>query len=65
MEAKYKEPHPGKIYDFARFTNGIAEEDKIIRKKKIDLTKEEYQEDIEGNIDPIRMDNTDISRFIQ
>ena len=63
LEAKYKEPHPGKIYDFARFTNGIVEEDKITKKKRLDLTKEEYQEDVEGNVDPIKMDNSDTNHL--
>lgn len=59
MEAKYKETHPGKIYDFARFTNGIAEDDKVIKKRKFDLTKEDYQKDARGDVDPIKMDNSD------
>ena len=53
MEAKYKEPHPGKIYDFAKFTNGIAEEDKVTKKRKTDLIKDDYKKDARGDIDPI------------
>lgn len=63
MDDKYKEPHPSKIYDFARFANGITEENKIDNKKRIDLTKEDYKKDIDGNINPIKMDDTDSSRL--
>lgn len=59
MEAKYKEPHPAKHYDFTRFTNGIAEDDKIATKKKVDLIKDDYHKDSKGDVDPIKMDNTD------
>jgi len=63
MEAKYKEPHPAKKYDFAKFTSGIAEEKVVNTKKKSDLTKTDYQTDAQGDIDPIKMDNTD-SKFL-
>lgn len=59
MESKYKEPHPGKTYDFAKFTNGIAEEDKVTKKKKSDLIKDDYKKDDRGDIDPIKTDTSD------
>lgn len=59
MESKHKEPHPGKIYDFSKFTNGISEESKSSRKKKYDLIKEDYKRDSRGDIDPIKTDTTD------
>ena len=59
MESKYKEPHPGKNYDFTKFTNGIAEEEKITKKAKINLTKMDFDKDDMGNVDPINTDNTD------
>lgn len=62
MEAKYKEPHSTKKYDFSKFTNGIADdekEDNLNRRKKTDLTKIDYKSDINGDIDPIKSDNTD------
>lgn len=59
MEAKYKEPHPSKTYDFAKFTNGIAEDDKITKKKKSDLIKDDYPKDARGDIDPIKTDTSD------
>lgn len=59
MESKYKEPHPGKTYDFAKFTNGISEDEKITKKKKSDLIKDDYQKDDKGDIDPIKTDTSD------
>lgn len=60
LEAKYKEPHSSKKYDFNRFTNGIAEEEATItKKKKLDLTKTDYNTDSQGDTDPIKLDNTD------
>lgn len=59
MESKYKEPHPGKTYDFAKFTNGIAEEDKVTKKRKTDLIKDDYKKDDRGDIDPIKTDTSD------
>ncbi len=61
MEDKYKEPHPSKSYDFAKFTSGIAEEERVTKKRKIDLTKMDYNSDSNGDTDPIKMDNTDSS----
>lgn len=64
LEAKYKEPHAAKKYDFAKFTSGIAEEQSpVSKKKKIDLTKTEFATDPQGDIDPIKLDNTD-SKFL-
>ncbi|MCI9287019.1 MAG: TraM recognition domain-containing protein [Clostridia bacterium] len=59
LEAKYKEPHSIKKYDFSRFTNGISEDKIIDKKKKIDLTKTDYNIDSNGDVDPIKTDNTD------
>lgn len=60
LEAKYKEPHSEKKYDFSRFTSGISEEDKVIeKKKKLDLTKTDFEADSKGDIDPIRTDTSD------
>lgn len=65
LEAKYKEPHSSKKYDFSKFASGIAEEDEhsSLKKKKIDLTKTDYKTDERGDIDPIKLDNTD-SKFL-
>ncbi len=64
LEAKYKEPHSTKKYDFSKFTNGIAEEQSpVSKKKKIDLTKIDYSTDAQGDIDPIKLDNSD-SKFL-
>ena len=60
LEDKYKEVHPSKKYDFSRFTSGIAEDEKLSSKKKrTDLTKQDYSTDYNGDIDPIKTDNTD------
>lgn len=63
LEAKYKEPHPTKKYDFSRFTSGIAEDQSPVKKRKIDLTKTDYKTDERGDIDPIKSDNSD-SKFL-
>lgn len=64
LEAKYKEPHSSKQYDFNKFTNGITEDEHSpLKKKKIDLTKEDYTKDAQGDVDPIKLDNTD-SKFL-
>ena len=60
MDAKYKEPHVDKKYDFERFTNGIAEDPEPKKKKTKSWKSEtEFNEDINGDIDPIQMNNTD------
>ncbi len=63
LEAKYKEPHSPKKYDFSRFTNGIAEEKVVNSRKKLDLTKTDFKIDEQGDIDPIKTD-TDDSKFL-
>ena len=64
LEAKYKEPHLPKKHDFSRFTSGIAEDHTSNdKKKKLDLTKTDYSVDAQGDIDPIKTDNTD-SKFL-
>jgi hypothetical protein len=61
IEAKYKERHSGKTYDFEKFTNGIAEEEKVTKKRKSSVIKDGFKKDDRGDVDPIRMDNTDSS----
>ncbi len=63
LEAKYKEPHVAKKYDFTKFTSGITEDESSLKKKKMDLTKQDYITDSQGDIDPIKSDNTD-SKFL-
>ncbi len=63
LEAKYKEPHLPKKYDFSKFTNGISEEPTPEKKKISDLTKSDYITDAYGDIDPIKSDDTD-SKFL-
>ena len=60
MDAKYKEKHPDKKYDFERFTGGIAEDPEPKNKKSKSWKAEtNFNEDINGDIDPIQMDNGD------
>lgn len=61
MDAKYKEPHVDKKYDFEKFTSGIAEDPEPKKKKSKSWKSEtEFHEDINGDIDPIQMDNKDL-----
>lgn len=60
MDAKYKEPHVDKKYDFERFTNGIAEDPEPKKKKsKSWKTETQFNEDQNGDIDPIQMNDND------
>ncbi len=61
MEAKHKEKHPDKQYDFEKFTSGIVEETDT-KKKRTKSWKSEtnFDEDANGDLDPIKMDNDDI-----
>ncbi len=64
MEAKYKEPHSGKFYDFAKFTNGIVEEDTSESNfKKPNFLKKDFEQDSNGDIDPIRTDDDNLNLF--
>ena len=61
MEAKHKEKHADKKYDFEKFTNGIIEDPEP--KKKISATwknETKFNEDENGDVDPIKMDNDDV-----
>lgn len=64
IDAKYKEKHSTKKYDFERFTAGIAK-DPEPKKSKTKSWKSEtnFDEDLNGDIDPIQLDNTD-SKFL-
>lgn len=60
MDAKYKEKHIDKKYDFERFTNGITQDvDSKKKKSKSWKSETEFNEDINGDIDPIQTDTTD------
>jgi hypothetical protein len=62
MEAKYKEHHSVKTYDFAKFNNGITEDEKTGKNKKTtSFIKRDFTVDDRGDVDPIRTDNTDTS----
>ena len=56
MDAKYKEKHKDKIFDFNKFTNGILEGTENIKKKKTSWKDEtEFEKDANGDIDPIQI----------
>jgi len=64
MDAKYKERHADKKYDFEKFTNGITQD--IENKKKPSKSwkaETHFEEDANGDIDPIQMDAND-SKFL-
>lgn len=69
MDAKYKEPHANKKYDFEKFTNGIAEDTKDSGSKKKTSkswkTETSFHKDSNGDIDPIQTDNTDSKFFLE
>ena len=57
MDAKYKEKHVDKKYDFEKFTSGIKE-DIEPKKKQVGWKKEtNYEADVNGDIDPIATDD--------
>lgn len=59
MDSKYKESHKDKKYDFEKFTNGITE-DPEPKKKKSKSWKADtnFDQDDNGDIDPIQLDNS-------
>lgn len=59
LEAKYKEAHSPKKYDFGKVLTGVSE-DKQYGKKNIDLTKADFKTDYHGDIDPIRSDEPNL-----
>lgn len=60
MDAKYKEKHSIKKYDFEKFTAGITKDDEPKKKKSKNWKSEtNFNEDLNGDIDPIQMNNED------
>lgn len=59
MDAKYKEKHPDKKYDFEKFTNGIVEKEPKRRKSNSWKSETEFNEDSNGDLDPIKIDTAD------
>jgi len=58
LEAKFKEPHKVKNYNFDKFNNGLHNEDeKKPKKQKFDPNNVDFDE----NIDPVQTDTTDSS----
>jgi len=64
MEAKHKEKHSDKQYDFEKFTNGIVEDPEPKKKKNVSWkTETKFNEDTNGDVDPIKLDNEDAKFF--
>lgn len=66
LEAKYKEPHNSKNYNFSKFTSGISEETdyKVPKKKKFNYKNMDFTDSNRNDeIDPIKTDSTDSSYF--
>ena len=56
MDAKYKEKHSDKKYDFEKFTSGITENSDNNKGKKVKGWKgeTEFNQDLNGDFDPIK-----------
>ena len=61
LESKYKEPKRLKTYDFSKYTNGIAQEEKP-KKEKFNPQNIDFSN---GDIDPIQYDTTDSKYFFE
>ena len=57
MDARYKEKHSIKNYDFERFTNGISEEEPKKKKHSNWKSETEFEQDLNGDFDPIKSDS--------
>ena len=69
MESKYKEPQKLKKYDFAKFTNGIADGTESTAKRILNKNRGKFAAatssnnnyNIEGEVNPIKTDTSDSS----
>lgn len=57
IDARYKEKHSIKNYDFERFTNGISEEEPKKKKHSNWKSETEFEQDLNGDFDPIKSDS--------
>ena len=58
LDSKYKEKHNDKKYDFEKFTSGIAEEVEPKKKSKSWRQNTNFEQDENGDIDPISTNST-------
>ena len=65
LDAKYKEPHLDKQYNFSRFTTGVSSDDTETKdkKQKFNLKNIKFDRNSSGEIDPIKTNTTD-SNFL-
>ncbi len=63
LPSKYKEKQEIKYFNFSKFTNGISEEktNKNISRKNILSNNTSFEDDENGNVNPIKLDNSDLN----
>lgn len=61
LEAKYKEPHKVKNYNFDKFNSGITHEESNKKKSKKPKLNPDFIDFDENEIDPVQIDTTDSS----
>lgn len=64
LQSKYKEPHYGRTFNFAKFTPGMySEDDKTeARKRKFNYKSVNFDSD-QGEVDPIQTDTSDLDHL--
>ena len=63
LPSKYKEKQAIKLFNFSKFTSGISEEghSRPSKKKNILATNNHFEDDSDGNVDPIQLDHSDLN----
>lgn len=63
LPSKYKEKQPVKVYDFTKFTSGISEDTSSHKSspKRNSLVNEHFEDNSVGDVDPIRLDSSDLN----
>ena len=63
LPSKYKEKQPVKVYDFTKFTSGISEDTSSHKSspKHNSLVNEHFEDNSVGDVDPIRLDSSDLN----
>lgn len=62
LPSKYKEKQNIKIFNFTKFTSGIAEDEnssRAFKRKGLLANNTHFNNDTNGNVDPIQIDNSD------
>ena len=63
LPSKYKEKQEIKYFNFSKFTSGISEESssRSIMKKGILASNSNFEDDENGNVNPIQLDHSDLN----